>query len=156
MKNSALSVILPCYNAEKTLEETLESLATQTFTNFEVVAVDDGSTDSTGLILEKWRKRDARFTHISTSHGGVISASNLGMLECCAPYIARMDADDRTRPTRFEKQFTFLEENPDIAVVSCLVEAFPKKDVGGGFQVYIDWLNSLITEEEIKREIFDR
>ena len=154
MKNPQLSVILPCYNAEKNLEETLKSLAVQTYSNFEIIAVDDGSTDSTGLILEKWRKQDTRFKHISAPHGGVISASNVGMRACRAPYIARMDADDRTHPTRFEKQIAFLEKNREVAVVSSLVKAFPEKDVGGGFQVYIEWLNTLITDEEIKREIF--
>lgn len=154
MKNPQISVILPCYNAEKTLEETLKSLVTQTFSNFEVIIVDDGSTDSTGHILNRWRKQDARFKHISASHSGVISASNVGMLACRAPYIARMDADDLAAPTRLEKQFTFLEENREIAALSCLVKAFPEKDVGGGFQVYIEWLNSLITDEDIKREMF--
>ncbi len=145
---------MPCYNAARTLEESLESLAEQTLSEFEVLAVDDGSKDDTGLILESWSKRDARFKYISQAHGGVIAASNVGLLACRAPYIARMDADDRSRPERLEKQVAFLEENVDIAVVSSLVEAFPKEDVGGGFQVYIEWLNSLITDEDIKREIF--
>ena len=154
MKSPQISVILPCFNAAETLEEALESLAAQTFNNFEVLAVDDGSTDNTGLILDRWAKSGSRFKHISQPHAGVISASNAGMLASVSPYIARTDADDILHPQRLEKQIAFLEENRDVAVVSCLVEAFPKEDVGGGFQVYIDWLNSLITDEDIKREIF--
>ena len=149
-----ISVILPCYNAAETLEETLESLVAQIFTNFEVLAVDDGSTDSTGSILDRWAKSDSRFKSISQPHAGVISASNVGMLASVSPYIARLDADDLARPQRLEKQYDFLEENPEIAVVSSLVKAFPEEDVGGGFQVYIDWLNSLTTDADIKREIF--
>lgn len=145
---------MPCYNAEKTLEETLESLSAQTLENFEVLAVDDGSKDSTGLILDRWRKRDARFKHISQPHRGVVSASNVGMLACRAPFIARMDADDRAHPQRLEKQVAFLKQNLEVAVVSSLVKAFPKADVSGGFAVYIEWLNSIVTDEEIKREIF--
>ena len=154
MKTPEISVILPCYNAAETLKETLESLAEQSFTNFEVLAVDDGSKDDTGKILDRWARSDSRFKHISQAHTGVISASNAGMLASVAPYIARIDADDRARPQRLEKQWVFLEENPETAVVSCLVKAFPEEDVGGGFQVYIEWLNSLITDADIRREIF--
>ena len=154
MSTPVVSVMLPCYNAEKTLEETLESLANQTLTDFEVIAVDDGSRDATGLILDAWRKKDARFKVISQTHSGVITASNAGMLASVSKYIARLDADDRAHPQRFEKQVAFLEENPDYALVSSLVKAFPEGDVGGGFQVYIEWLNALVTGEQIKREIF--
>ena len=154
MSTPVVSVILPCYNAAKTVEETLQSLAAQTLTDFEVIAVDDGSMDDTGRILDAWRKKDARFKVISQSHSGVISASNTGMLASVSPYIARMDADDRCLSQRLEKQVVFLEANPDYALVSSLVKAFPKGKVGAGFQIYIDWLNDLVTDEQIKREIF--
>ena len=149
-----LSIILPCYNAAETLEEALESLAGQTLTDFEVIAVDDGSEDSTGDILDRWARCDSRFKHISQAHSGVISASNVGMLASVSPYIARMDADDRALPMRFEKQVAFLEENPEFALASCLVKAFPEEGLSGGFQVYIDWLNSLVRDADIRREIF--
>ena len=149
-----VSIILPCFNAEKTLEETLESLAAQTLSDFEVITIDDGSTDDTGRILDRWRKQDARFKVISQPHSGVISASNAGMLASVSPYIARLDADDRAHPQRLEKQVAFLEESSDYALISSLVKAFPESDVGGGFQVYIEWLNALVTDEQIKREIF--
>ncbi len=149
-----VSVMLPCYNAAKTLEETLQSLAAQTLKDFEVIAVDDGSTDDTGRILDAWRKKDDRFKVISQAHAGVISASNAGMLGAVAKYIARMDADDRAHPQRLEKQVAFLDANPDYALVSSLVKAFSTGEVGGGFQVYIEWLNSLVSDAQIKREIF--
>ena len=149
-----VSVILPCYNAASTLEETLETLVAQTLSDFEIIAVDDGSTDNTRDILHRWAKQDNRIRVISRSHAGVIAASNAGIAACRAPYIARMDADDRAHPQRLEKQAAFLDENPEIAVVSSLVKAFPENDVGGGFQVYIEWLNSLVTDADIRREIF--
>lgn len=154
MNNPQVSVILPCYNAAETLHETLQSLAAQSLTNFEVLMVDDGSTDSTGFILDARAKRDSRFKHISRPHAGVISASNAGMLASAAPYIARMDADDRAHPQRLARQKKFLDKNNEIAALSSLVEAFPKEDVGEGFRIYLAWLNSLITDAEIKREIF--
>lgn len=154
MKIPSVSVILPCYNAAQTLEETLESLAAQTHKDFEVLAVDDGSTDNTADILNRWAKNDSRFKVISRPHAGVISASNAGMLASIAPYIARLDADDRAHPQRLEKQLAFLNANPNIALVSCLVKAFPEEDVGDGFRIYLEWLNALISDEDIRREIF--
>lgn len=154
MKIPSVSVILPCYNAAQTLEETLESLAAQTHKDFEVLAVDDGSTDNTADILNRWAKKDSRFKVISRPHAGVISASNAGMLASIAPYIARLDADDRAHPQRLEKQLAFLNANPNIALVSCLVKAFPEEDVGDGFRIYLEWLNALISDEDIRREIF--
>lgn len=154
MKIPSVSVILPCYNAAQTLEETLESLAAQTHKDFEVLAVDDGSTDNTADILNRWAKRDSRFKCFSRPHAGVISASNAGMLASIAPYIARLDADDRAHPQRLEKQLAFLNANPNIALVSCLVKAFPEEDVGDGFRIYLEWLNALISDEDIRREIF--
>jgi hypothetical protein len=65
-----------------------------------------------------------------------------------------MDADDRAHPERFEKQVAYLENHPEVAVVSSLVTAFPDEDVREGYRIYIEWLNGLVTDEEIRREIF--
>jgi glycosyltransferase involved in cell wall biosynthesis len=150
----AVSVLMPCYNAANTVELALVSIAQQTYPNFEVVAVDDGSTDATLGILQAWAGRDSRFRVISRPHGGVIAAANAGLAACRAPYVARMDADDRSHPDRLSQQVVFLDEHPDIAAVSSLVAAFPQDQVREGFRVYIQWLNSLITDEDIRREIF--
>jgi len=150
----AVSVLLPCYNAEGTLAEALESLAGQTFTDLEVVAVDDGSQDGTPRLLEAWAARDPRFRFIRLPHAGIIRALNAGLQACRAPYIARMDADDRAHPQRLALQVEHLEQHPETAVVGCLVEAFPKGEVRGGFQVYLEWLNSLVSDEQIRREFF--
>ncbi len=149
-----VSVLLPCFNAEKTIAETLDSLTQQTMTDFEVVAVDDGSTDSTLEKLEIWAARDSRIQVLTPSHGGVIAAANTGLAACTAPYIARMDADDRAHPERLAKQADFLIAHPEIAVVSSLVKAFPEAEVRAGYRIYIQWLNSLITDEDIRREMF--
>ncbi len=150
----SVSVLLPCYNAAETLGETLESLAQQTFADFEVVAVDDGSEDSTWGMLQDWAARDSRFRVFSCPHGGVIEASAAGLEKCQGRYIARMDADDRAHPQRLEKQVAYLDDVPEVAAVSCLVKAFPDEHVREGFRIYIEWLNSLVTDEEIRREIF--
>lgn len=150
----AVSVLLPCYNAAETLGETLESLSVQTLYDFEVLAVDDGSEDSTLGILQDWARRDSRFRVVSCPHAGVIAASAAGLGHCQGRYIARMDADDRAHRQRLEKQVAYLDEHPEVAAVSCLVKAFPEEHVREGFRIYVDWLNSLGTDAEIKREIF--
>lgn len=150
----SLSVLLPCYNAEGTIEECLSSLKAQSLEDYEVILVDDGSSDRTREILENCSDGDPRFHLFSQPHRGIIAALNFGLSVCRAPFIARMDADDRCHPDRLLKQVHFLEENPGVAVVSCLVQGFPQGQVRQGFQVYITWLNSLVTDEDICREIF--
>jgi len=149
-----VSVLMPCYNAADTLQEALLSLQCQSLSDFEVIAVDDGSSDSTSVILQEWASRDPRFRVITLSHQGIIPALNAGLRACQAPYIARMDADDRSHPERLSKQLQFLEEHPQVGVLGCLVAGFPKDQVRQGFQVYIDWQNSLVTDADIRREIF--
>jgi cellulose synthase/poly-beta-1,6-N-acetylglucosamine synthase-like glycosyltransferase len=91
---------------------------------------------------------------LSQPHRGIIASLNAGLAECEAPYVARMDADDRAHSRRLECQVAFLEAHPEVAVVSCRVSAFPEENVRQGFRVYLEWLNSLVTAEEIGRQIF--
>ncbi|MEA3439829.1 MAG: glycosyltransferase family A protein, partial [Chloroflexota bacterium] len=149
-----VSILLPCYNAADTLFQSLDSLISQTLQDFEIVAVDDGSTDNTLDILQHHASLDNRICTIQTPHRGIVSALNTGLAACRAPYVARMDSDDRAHPKRLEKQVSLLDDNPQIGVVSCLVSAFPKERVREGFLVYLDWLNSLIEDQDIRREIF--
>lgn len=149
-----VSVLLPCFNAESTIEEALSSLAAQSYRDFEVLCVDDGSTDNTVSILEDWSQRDSRFVLVKKTHQGVIQAANTGLVLCRTPLIVRMDADDRCHPDRIRLQREYLLNNPAVAVVGSLVNGFPAETVGEGFKLYYDWLNSLVTHEDISREIF--
>jgi glycosyltransferase involved in cell wall biosynthesis len=150
----AVSILLPCYNAVSTLDEALESIASQTLDDYEVVAVDDGSTDGSLQLLNDWASRDRRVHIISRKHGGIIPSLNAGLNACQAEIVARMDADDRSHPERLAEQVGYLDRHPEVAVVSCLVSGFPQEQVREGFRIYIEWLNSLVTDEQIKREIF--
>ncbi len=149
-----VSVTLPCYNAETTLNETLDSVLNQTLADFEVIAVDDGSRDASLSILQSRAAQDRRLKVLTQPHSGVVTAANAAIAASRAGYIARVDADDRVHPRRFERQADFLDQNPEVAVVSSLVSAFPKADVREGYRIYMDWLNSLVTNAEIRREIF--
>jgi glycosyltransferase involved in cell wall biosynthesis len=149
-----LSVLLPCYNAETTIEECLHSLKIQTLLDFEVIIVNDGSTDHTCEIIKKWAAEDPRFKPITQEHSGIVVALNTGLSLCTADYVARMDADDRCHPERFARQITYLKDNPQVAVVGCLVQGFPQAQVREGFRIYIEWLNSLVENEQIRQQIF--
>lgn len=151
---ACISVLLPCYNAADTLHEALDSLTCQTIGDMEIVAVDDGSTDGTRQILQARAAQEPRLRLLTQPHAGIIAALNAGLACCTAPLVARMDADDRAHPERLEKQATFLRLNPEIDLVSCRVEAFPAGQVRQGFTIYLEWLNSLISDEQIRREIF--
>lgn len=149
-----VSVLMPCYNAAATLPEALDSVLDQTLSDFELIAVDDGSTDSTGAILADYARRDTRVRPIFVPHRGIVAALNAGLPGCRANYVARMDADDRSLPERLERQARFLDEHPGVDVLSCRVRGFPAAAVRTGFAIYLDWLNALLTDADIRREIF--
>ncbi len=115
----SVSVLMPVYNCERYLEAAATSISTQTHTDFEVVAVDDGSTDATPLLAEQWAARDGRVRLFRIPHGGLVSALNVGISHCRAPLVARMDGDDVALPRRLERQVAVLRERPEIGVVGC-------------------------------------
>jgi cellulose synthase/poly-beta-1,6-N-acetylglucosamine synthase-like glycosyltransferase len=153
-KKPKVSVLMPCYNAGETLPEALESLACQTLADFEIVVVDDGSEDGTPEILRSWAARDPRLRVIGTPHRGIVAALQTGLDECRAPLVARMDADDRSLPGRLEQQLAFMDSHPMVAAAGCLVRAIPPNQVRQGFAIYLEWQNALVSDEDIRREIF--
>jgi glycosyltransferase involved in cell wall biosynthesis len=136
------------------LNEALDSLTCQTLSDFEIIAVDDGSTDGTLQMLQVKALKDARLRLLPRSHEGIVATLNAGLELCTAPYVARMDADDCAHPERLEKQAAFLDANPEVGVVSCRVTGFPAGQVRQGFTIYLEWLNDLLSDDEIRREIF--
>ncbi len=108
----SISVLLPVHNAEHYLRDALDSLVRQTFTEWECLAVNDGSHDSSGAILDDYARKDSRFRVIHQPASGIVEALNRGLREARGSLIARMDADDIAYPERFRKQKDFLEQNP--------------------------------------------
>ena len=150
----AVSVLLPVRDARPYLRDCIASLDRQTLTDFEVVAVDDGSVDGSAEILDAWAGRDPRVRVHHLPPSGLVTALNAGLKRCRAPLVARMDADDISHPRRLELQARELEARPEIGVVSCRVRHFPWHGVGEGFRIYEAWLNSPTTPESIARERF--
>ncbi|WP_303903247.1 glycosyltransferase family 2 protein [Thiohalomonas denitrificans] len=154
MKCPALSVVLPFYNAESTIAETLDSIGAQTFDDYELVAVDDGSRDASASVVREYARRDSRLRLLPRPHAGVVKAMNAGIAAARAPVIARMDADDRMHPERLRKQKTWLEMNPEIDLVGTQVQLFPREAVQEGLQSYIRWQNACLTPEAIADEVY--
>jgi glycosyltransferase involved in cell wall biosynthesis len=151
---SRLSVLLPLYNARSTLERAWRSLRWQTFTDWEAVVVDDGSTDGSLELAARLAEEDPRLKLLPRPHEGLVAALNAGLAHCQAPLVARMDADDLCHPRRLELQVEYLETHPQTWVVGSLVRIFPRATLTPGMAVYEEWLNSLLEPEQMAREIF--
>jgi glycosyltransferase involved in cell wall biosynthesis len=111
MKPPTITVIVPIYNGSAYLSETLNSLLSQTFTDFELLAIDDGSTDDSSDIVRSFK--DERIRLIQTGNGGLCEALNLGIAGAGAPFIARCDQDDISLPERLERQLQVMSDHPD-------------------------------------------
>ena len=115
-----ISVIIPAYNAMCYLPDTLDNLLKQTYNDFEVIIVNDGSSDS----IEQWfsQFKDQRIKLISQENQGAGIARNTGIINARSEYIAFLDADDIWEPTKLEKQVRILEDNPEVGLVYTWVE----------------------------------
>jgi glycosyltransferase involved in cell wall biosynthesis len=147
-------VLLPCRDAEPHLEACIASIRAQTLSNYEVVAVNDGSTDGTPRILERWADQDPRVRVLEGSGSGIAEALSLSARQARAPHFARMDADDVMHPNRLRLQCLFLRSHEGIAACGTGVRYFPRDRVGSGYERYESWLNSLRREEEVERDLF--
>src|SRR5437762_6391708 len=117
-----ISVVMPVYYAAAVVGEAIESILNQTFTDFEFIIVDDGSTDNTGEILREYASRDDRIKLYVQENCGLIASLNRYCRLATGRYLARMDADDISLPTRLEKQFRFLENHPAIGVLGTWIQ----------------------------------
>lgn len=124
----SISVLMPVYNAERYVGEAVESILKQTFTDFEFIIINDGSTDRSLEILQRYAKQDNRIRLISRENRGLVKTLNEGLSLAKAPLIARMDADDIAYPDRFMLQKQFLDKNPDVV---CLGGYFEIIDEAG-------------------------
>ena len=144
-----VSVILPFFNAEETLERALQSIANQTFKDYECIMVNNNSTDSSVDIAEAWVKKDSRFKLKHEKNQGVAFASNRASESARGKYIARMDSDDWAFPERLRMQVDFLDENPGYGAVGGLVEHVGYDEKNEGMVRYVNWVNSVRSYEDI-------
>ena len=119
-----ISVILPCYNAEAFIGEAIRSILDQTFTDFELIVIDDGSKDSSANIIHSFNDKRINYVKNETNLG-LIKTLNRGLSIARGEYIARMDADDISFADRFEKQVQYLDAHPEIGLLGSGYVCFP-------------------------------
>ena len=149
-----MSILLPCRDAEPFLPEAIASIDAQTFTHFEVVAVDDGSTDATPDLLAAWARRDRRVRAGRAAGAGLVAALETAVGLARGELLARMDADDIAEPSRLERQVALLDARPELAACGTLVRCFPRDALRDGARRYERWINALVEPEEIARDLF--
>jgi len=113
----AISVLLSCYNGARWLDEAINSVLDQTFSDFDFVIVDDGSTDKSLEIIKFFAEKDARIVVIAKSNTGLADSLNVGMLQARGEWIARLDADDICEPARLEMQLAKARQNPGLVLI---------------------------------------
>lgn len=133
-----ISVIMSVYNDEKYIAKAIDSILTQSFSNFELIICDDYSTDRSSNIIEKYVKQDNRIVFFKNEKNlGLATSLNRCIERAKGKYIARMDSDDISLPNRFEVEYNYLEDNSDIVVVGCKCQCIDENDeIYKDFQIH--------------------
>ncbi len=144
-----MSVVLPAYDAAASVARAVRSVLDQTLADFELIVVDDGSTDGTAAEARRAARGDARLRVLEVPHGGIVPALDAGLAAARGRLLARMDADDEMLPRRLEAQAALLAARPDVGVAACLVEFGGDAREALGYSLHVDWQNGLCEPEEI-------
>lgn len=148
-----ISVLLPFRNAADSLKPAVESIQRQNSVKWELILVDNNSTDAGSLPARQLASDDHRIRICKEPRAGIAHALNTGLTHCRGKYIARMDADDIMLPGRLQAQSDFLDKNPSIGLVAGLVE-FRGPQPAAGYSAYVDQINSWISEEQLRMHRF--
>jgi len=142
------------WNAAATLPECLDSLAAQTLRDFEIVALDDGSTDGSRELLAAHARAEPRLRLLTRPHRGLVASLNEAAEAARAPLLARMDADDVAHPERLGLQLERLAREHEETILGARVRLRASSASGAGMRAYVSWSNRLLTHEAIARDIF--
>lgn len=150
-----VTALLPVRNCAATLDAALESLHAQTHPLDRCIVVDDGSTDSTPVLLEQWQKKWRALEVVRTPGLGISRALNLGLERCTTEWVARMDGDDVCLPQRIESQLELAARDATLSLLGCETEHWPQHpSLQDGMRRHIDWANSWHTHEELERALW--
>lgn len=143
----SLSVIIPVFNGQEFIEESVSSILRQSFSDFELIIIDDGSTDRTLKIITEMSRHDARVMLFSRENKGLVFTLNELLQKSTADLVARMDADDVSLPERFRTQVDFLENNPDVVLVGSSVQLIDSRGR------YLTTLSQPLGNSEIQKNL---
>ena len=147
-RSSSVSVLLPFRNATPTLDAAIASIADQTFTDWELLLIDNASTDESPSIAQGWADRTPRIKLLREPHIGIAHALNTGLVHAQGRYVARMDADDISLPERLAKQVAHLQAHPEIGVSGTRTKFHSTVHESRGMRAFVQWQNALITPHD--------
>jgi glycosyltransferase involved in cell wall biosynthesis len=151
---SKVTVILPIKNAAHTLARAVQSIQGQASADWEMIAVDDGSSDGSVERMKEFIKGDHRIQLKINPTPGIANALNYGIAQANGKYIARMDADDFSHPDRLEKQSSYLDNFRHIGLVASRINFLGDREIHQGYAAYIDWTNELLDWNDIRANRF--
>ena len=154
MHNALVSILIPFKNVEKFLDECISSIISQTYTNWEIIAINDHSTDKSAIILEKYAVKDKRIKSALNTGKGIISALQYAYKLSSGTYITRMDSDDIMLPNKIEVMLSTLLTNGPKHIAIGKVKYFAKNGVNDGYKKYEEWLNKLTETGNNYSEIY--
>jgi len=149
-----ISILMSVRNEERFLPATLASLQRQSLPDWELVAIDDGSSDATPQLLAAAAAADARIRFFPRPANGLIDALNFGLQQCRSELVARLDGDDVCHPRRLELQLASLRDQPSLDLVASRVRHFPRPQLSDGMLAYETWQNALLDHDAIMRDLF--
>lgn len=143
-----LSILLPFHNAATNLDAAIASITTQTFTGWELLLIDNASSDESNAIAQRWAAQDDRIRLINQPDIGIAHALNTGLQHAQGRYIARMDADDISHPQRLAKQIEYMEAHPEIGVLGTRTTFATSVEKSSGMQWFVQWQNAILSPQE--------
>ena len=160
MKSPTVSIIVPCYKQEEYLNEAIDSVLSQTFSEWECIIVNDGSPGNTEGIAQNYCEKDSRIHYHYQNNQGIAMARNNGIKLSSGKYILPLDADDKIDPTYLEKAISYLESNPQCKLVYCKTEFFGEKNGIFSLPEYSYdkeiWVNCIINSAIFRRSDFEK
>ncbi|WP_452603084.1 glycosyltransferase family 2 protein [Pontimicrobium sp. MEBiC06410] len=154
MQQSLISILIPFKNTEVYLEACIDSITLQSYTNWELLIVDDHSTDASNSIVKSYAEKDSRITLLNNEGKGIINALKLAFKHAKGDYITRMDSDDIMASNKLEVLLCKLKTNGKQHVSTGLVRYFSEKGISEGYKKYETWLNRLTTHGTNYSEIY--
>ena len=168
-EKTRVSVIIPCYNRQDFIKETIDSVINQTYVNIEIIAVDDGSSDGTRSIIDTYRNQITILEHPGRINKGQSAAINLGLKHCTGEYVAILDSDDVFCPEKIEKQVRILDSMPEIGIVygngfyinersEKLYEIFPDshKETNDPVRMLLECYFNIPSNSLVRKSVYDR
>lgn len=140
-----ITVLLPFRNAASTLDEAIASITAQTCTDWELVLIDNASSDESPAIAQRWAGQDARIHVISEPTVGIAHALNTGLQHAQGRCIARMDADDVSHPERLAKQMAYMDAHPEIGVLGTRTRFATTVAKSSGMRWFVQWQNTILS-----------